>query len=236
MSEQESRLEGILGNDISNSKVNVLGIQQKVPQSRLERMLGDKFEEIDQEMEAFVGGVKFQGSVTFSNLPATGMSKGDMYNISDNFTTTNAFREGSGIFCPAGTNIVYDGMYWDIFTPVSNTFVRDITAGNNQALLGYDYYIVEDDSRDGYTKSVTIPWPGVTEKDLVNLNYLNNITAYGLVVPDMAVESLENTVKIYLSDWFKYLFNAGASGYQLTRLSTGGADFRIWLTKVQEYA
>lgn len=59
--------------------------------------------------------VEFKGSVAFANLP-TSNSTGDMYNVTDAFTTTDSFSEGAGKKCKAGTNVVWnaDGK-WDLF-------------------------------------------------------------------------------------------------------------------------
>ena len=53
------------------------------------------------------GGIIYKGSVLFANIPVSGMSDGDMYNIQDDFTTDSRFEEGPGIECKAGTNIVW---------------------------------------------------------------------------------------------------------------------------------
>ena len=63
------------------------------------------------------------GTVAFVSLPAlTAAAAGDMYNISDEFTTTDDFKEGSGSVIPAGANIykTSDGK-WDVLagTPVT---------------------------------------------------------------------------------------------------------------------
>lgn len=48
-----------------------------------------------------------KGSIEFSNLPTlTDASIGDLYNIKDNFTTTEDFIEGAGAKISAGTNVV----------------------------------------------------------------------------------------------------------------------------------
>lgn len=64
------------------------------------------------------------GTVTFANLPAlSSVESGWMYNISNQFTTTSNFKEGSGHVIPAGANVykTADGK-WDILagTPVTS--------------------------------------------------------------------------------------------------------------------
>lgn len=57
------------------------------------------------------------GTITFSQLNSQSKKSGYMYNISDEFTTDNTFKEGAGYTFPAGTNVYYtaDG-YWDCLT------------------------------------------------------------------------------------------------------------------------
>lgn len=73
-----------------------------------------------------------KGSTTFASLPtaAEGLV-GDVYNVTDAFTTTAAFVEGSGKDYPAGTNVVCvssgDGYAWDVLAGWMDTsdFVTD---------------------------------------------------------------------------------------------------------------
>lgn len=67
-----------------------------------------------QAQQAAQGGLHFTGSCTFAQIPTTGMEVGDMWDITDAFTTDNRFREGSGVPCKSGTNIAWDGTYWDL--------------------------------------------------------------------------------------------------------------------------
>lgn len=73
--------------------------------------------------EGFAGALRPMGTITFAQLPSlASASAGDMYNISDEFVTTNAFKEGAGATQAAGTNVykTTDG-YWDCLagTPVT---------------------------------------------------------------------------------------------------------------------
>ena len=65
--------------------------------------------------ESFSGALKPLGTVTFAKLPSTeDASAGDMYNISDEFTTTAQFKEGAGKLIPAGSNVyLTEDRYWD---------------------------------------------------------------------------------------------------------------------------
>lgn len=73
--------------------------------------------------EGLKGGLQPHSTVAFADLPALpDVNAGWMYNISDEFTTTDDFKEGSGNAVPAGANIykTSDGK-WDVLagTPVT---------------------------------------------------------------------------------------------------------------------
>jgi hypothetical protein len=73
--------------------------------------------------EGLKGGLQPHGTVAFADLPALAdISTGWMFNISDEFTTTDDFKEGAGNVIPAGANIykTSDGK-WDVLagTPVT---------------------------------------------------------------------------------------------------------------------
>lgn len=62
---------------------------------------------------------KAKGTVVFANLPTLANSSvGDVYNVSNAFTTTSSFVEGAGKNYPAGTNVVCvtvnNNKYWDV--------------------------------------------------------------------------------------------------------------------------
>ena len=71
--------------------------------------------EASRLVQTISNAIKYMGSVTFANIPTTGLDSGYCYNITDAFTTDSRFVEGSGVEYDAGTNIVYtaDG-YWDV--------------------------------------------------------------------------------------------------------------------------
>lgn len=73
--------------------------------------------------EGLKGGLQPHGTCAFADLPALpDANAGWMFNISDEFTTTDDFKEGSGNVIPAGANIykTSDGK-WDVLagTPVT---------------------------------------------------------------------------------------------------------------------
>ena len=76
------------------------------------------------EVDGLISSVyKPAGSVAFASLPtlASGVL-GNVYNVTDAFTTTTDFVEGSGKSYPAGTNVV-------VVEPSSGTYKFDVLAG-----------------------------------------------------------------------------------------------------------
>lgn len=66
---------------------------------------------------------KAKGSVAFANLPSlTAANEGNVYNVTDDFTTTSDFVEGAGNSYPAGTNVV-------IINISGSTYKYDILSG-----------------------------------------------------------------------------------------------------------
>ena len=70
------------------------------------------------------GGLHYKNSIPFADIPTTGMREGDMYNITDDFTTDSRFEEGAGIEVKGGTNIAWNSdNKWDVLAlPPKTTF------------------------------------------------------------------------------------------------------------------
>ncbi len=76
--------------------------------------------------ESFASALRPMGTVTFSTLLSIpNATEGDMYNVSEQFTTTSAFKEGAGKVIPAGSNVykTHDG-YWDVLAGSPVTGVK----------------------------------------------------------------------------------------------------------------
>lgn len=68
-----------------------------------------------------IEGIIPMGTITFAELSEEyNQVKGYMFDISDDFVSDERFKNGSGIYYGAGSNVIYtaDGM-WDVLTPVS---------------------------------------------------------------------------------------------------------------------
>lgn len=87
--------------------------------------------------ESLSGALKPMGTIAFSQLPALSEAlAGDMYNISDQFVTTEDFREGAGRTIPLGSNIykTSDGK-WDVLagspvTGIKGSAEEEYRSGN----------------------------------------------------------------------------------------------------------
>ena len=75
---------------------------------------------------SITGALKPCGTVTYVNLPSLFVALvGDMYNVSDAFTTTNDFKEGAGHHIAAGANVYKTSdAKWDILAGVTVTGVK----------------------------------------------------------------------------------------------------------------
>lgn len=73
-------------------------------------------EQAEAAAQSFADGIRYKGAITFATIPTSGMENGWEYNVTDAFTTDSRFSEGSGIYCEAGTNIIWseDAGKWDI--------------------------------------------------------------------------------------------------------------------------
>ena len=74
------------------------------------------YEQAKTISESFAGTLRPKGTIAFSELPSISTAEpGDMYNISDDFTTTSDFMEGAGLEIPLGSNIYKtDSEKWDV--------------------------------------------------------------------------------------------------------------------------
>lgn len=72
-------------------------------------------EQVKAISEGFSGALKPLGTITFADLPSVeSATAGDMYNISNEFTTDSSFKEGAGVVVSAGTNVyLTSDNYWD---------------------------------------------------------------------------------------------------------------------------
>lgn len=105
--------------------------------------------------ESFAGTLRPKGTITFENLPsATDAKEGDMYNVSDQFTTTASFKEGAGNVIPAGSNVYRtDDGFWDVLAGSPVTGVKGDTEASYRR--GNVNITAEDIGLGNVTKNIT---------------------------------------------------------------------------------
>ena len=89
--------------DIATLKNTADELSEKV--TDLQSKLGTAESNIEELQNIVSNAYTIKGSIAFENLP-TEINIGWVYNISNDFITTDNFIEGAGIQCKAGTNIV----------------------------------------------------------------------------------------------------------------------------------
>lgn len=95
----------------------------------------NRVEEIETRLQ---GTLHAMGTITFANLPVLSEAhEGDMYNISDEFVTTEIFKDGAGKKVPAGSNVYKTAdEYWDVLAGSLVSSVNGQT-GNVEIDLGF---------------------------------------------------------------------------------------------------
>ncbi len=113
------------------------------------------YEQAKSIAESFAGTLRPKGTITFANLPSvTNAKEGDMYNISDQFTTTVSFKESAGNVIPAGSNVyrTEDG-FWDVLAGSPVTGVKG--GAESSYRRGNVNITAEDIGLGNVTKNIT---------------------------------------------------------------------------------
>ena len=133
-----SKLDGIESGAEVNSidSISVNGVVQtiasknvdiSVPTNTNQLTNGAGFQtadDVDAAINAKISSAyKAKGSCTFANLPElVQANEGDVYNVTESFTTTANFVEGAGKTYPAGTNVV-------VVNTTGSTYKYDVLSG-----------------------------------------------------------------------------------------------------------
>ena len=130
---------------------------------------------------AAAGGIIPKGTCTFATLPSLASSEtGDMWNISDDFTTTSDFREGAGVPYGAGANVYKTGDgKWDVTSGqmIMMQGATASTAGTPGAVEG-----PAAGQQDHYWTGGAI-WKNDTSSLITNFTSSDDSTETGLIVP-----------------------------------------------------
>lgn len=179
------------------------------------------------------GGLIFKGSVAFASIPTTGMVNGDMYNITDDFTTDSRFIEGAGKAYPAGTDIAYvDSLSkWDVLSAIKIGTLDDlndvdITTPSSGDFLGYnstaqEWQNMTPDIDDLGDVSISSPSDGQVLKYDANSGEWVNGT--GSAVADL--NDLTDVTITTPSDGQALLYDATNQIWKNGNVSGGGGDY-----------
>ena len=179
------------------------------------------------------GGLIFKGSVAFASIPTTGMVNGDMYNITDDFTTDSRFIEGAGKAYPAGTDIAYvDSLSkWDVLSAMKIGTLDDlndvdITTPSSGDFLGYnstaqEWQNMTPDIDDLGDVSISSPSDGQVLKYDANSGEWVNGT--GSVVAEL--DDLTDVTITTPSDGQALLYDSANQIWKNGTVSGGGGDY-----------
>ena len=154
------------------------------------------------------GGLHYSGSCLFANIPTTGMSNGDMWNIEDDFVTDNRFSEGAGISVAAGSNIVWvsSTSKWDVLTMVKVSSLNDLTnvdissPTNGQGLV-FNSTTNEWENGDVAVSDMTLAIKGIGKPDGITTDVNNGtFSAKGVGI----VADVNSGGTQYGADWLYY--------------------------------
>lgn len=117
------------------------------------------YNQVKNISQSLSGALKPVGTVTFEALPELSeVEAGDMYNISNQFTTTESFKEGAGKVVPAGSNVykTSDSM-WDVLagSPVAGVKGEE-EAEYRQGLINITADNIGALEKNGNAKDVTV--------------------------------------------------------------------------------
>lgn len=117
------------------------------------------YNQVKNISQSLSGALKPVGTVTFEALPELSeVESGDMYNISNQFTTTESFKEGAGKVIPAGSNVykTSDSM-WDVLagSPVAGVKGEE-EAEYRQGLINITADNIGALKKNGNAKDVTV--------------------------------------------------------------------------------
>ena len=153
-----------------------------------------------------IGGIVIQGSIMFADLPTTGMSNGDAYDIKDAFVTDSRFEEGAGISCGAGTDVVWIAREnkWNILTPSGVYSFNGRTGAVLPATSDYDANQIDYDNTTSGISATNVQGAiddivskkadkvvNATNGHLAGLDANGNLTDSGKSISDLILQWLD---------------------------------------------
>lgn len=208
------------------------------------------YEQARRISESFSGALRPMGTVTFANLPAlSATTSGNMYNISDQLTTTSDFKEGAGNVIPAGANVykTEDGK-WDVLAGTPVTGVKgsaesgyrrgnvNITAENVGAVPvgGNAGSATTVQDYNDTSKKIKVGWVG----SALNEDQILAVACYSGGDDDTVKAKIKDVTKDTFANWLgtvpaannaAHLGRNGNAGYPMTFNWAGKTGQPTWL-------
>lgn len=208
------------------------------------------YEQARRISESFSGALRPMGTVTFANLPALSLvASGNMYNISDQFTTTSDFKEGAGNTIPAGANVykTEDGK-WDVLAGTPVTGVKggaesgyrrgnvNITADNVGAIPigGNAGSATTVQDYNDTSKKIKVGWVG----NSLSQDQILAVACYASGEDDIVKAKIKDVTKDMFKSWLgtvpaannaAHLGRNGNAGYPMTFNWAGKTGQPSWL-------
>jgi len=193
--------------------------------SALATRLGDTYTKNETDLKT-AGLLNPKGTVTFVNLPTLAAAEvGDMYNVSNEFTTTSDFEEGAGEFIPAGANVYKtSGGKWDILAGSPVTGIK----GEKEANYRRGNVNITPANIGAYSKNesdaTTATIAEALDKWYIPDSFTATIDFYGYGEPSY-LDATENADKNYLDQSSGWVYNA--------QERTGETGVYEWIQAVQ---
>jgi hypothetical protein len=160
--------------------------------------------------ESFSGALRPMGTVTFENLPPLAQAdSGDMYNVSNQFTTTSDFVEGAGIVVPLGSNVYKTvGGKWDV---LAGSPVTGVKGNSESSYRRGNVNITKSNIGLGNVDNTSDTNKPISTAQQAALNSKQNITDNSLNTTNKTVPGAINEINTSLTDLSSVVYSAGTS-------------------------
>lgn len=174
--------------------------------------------------ESFSGALRPMGTVTFENLPPLAqVDSGDMYNISNQFTTTSDFVEGAGIVIPLGSNVYKTtGGKWDV---LAGSPVTGVKGNSESSYRRGNVNITKGNIGLGNVDNTADTNKPISTAQQAALNSKQNITDNSLTTTSKTVPGAINEINNDLTTFFNREIHTTRVSINCTTATSGMAPF-----------
>lgn len=185
---------------------------------------------IGQKFSALGGAYKVKGSKAFADLPSVSTATvddiGNVYNVTDAFTTTSDFIEGAGKKYPAGTNVVIVDASTVAYNEVTPVGTENPSEEGWYELDGTDYVLTEDETVDAgktyYEKVTTEAYKYDVLGNFIDVDAIEErIDSVAKMITgffDEAESYSEGDIVIYEDDLYKFNTDHVAGAWDATEV------------------